>query len=60
MRRCPIERLKVELLAKKNVKEAQLHLIDQKILEEIVIAFNAVKSSNFPQESALFDNIYSS
>ena len=58
--KCPIENFKNLLFRERLLCESKLAEIEQKIDAEITNAFAAAKSAGFPEESALFTNVYSS
>ena len=60
MQKCPIENFKNLLFRERLLCESKLAEIEQKIDAEITNAFAAAKSAGFPEESALFTNVYSS
>ena len=56
--RCPIKSYEGYLLAEQNFTEQELSSIRSDIQEQVDLAFERAAAANFPDENALFEDIY--
>ena len=56
--RCPIKRLRVELIAKKLATEAELNAIDAEIQAEVTAASQAAEQAPWPEAAAATTHVY--
>ncbi len=56
--RCPIKRLRAELLESKQVAETELNAIDAQILEQVTAATQAAENAPWPDASAAVTHVH--